>query len=75
MIWVNIGLFSFTMAAVWLSQTRSLAWRRWSPVVGILAQPFWYVVAFQAGQWALVAITTFYFGCYVYGFWNLWRRA
>jgi hypothetical protein len=46
--------------AVWLTQDKRESWRRWAPIFGLLAQPFWFYAAWKAEQWGIFAITTLY---------------
>ena len=48
------------MASIWLSQSPLVSSRRWAPVIGILAQPFWLWAAVKAGQWGIAALSIVY---------------
>ena len=42
--------------AVWLSQSRSVALRRWACLLGLGCMPYWIYVALLAGQWGMLAL-------------------
>lgn len=71
-----IGLFGVT--AVFLSQHPAPVIRRWSAVVGLIAQPFWFYTAFVHGQWGIFFLAFLYTYSWSTGIWHNWivpRRA
>ena len=54
------------LASVYLSQDTRRARRRWACIFGLLAQPFWLWMAWQAHQYGVLTL------CFVYAW--LWAR-
>ena len=48
--------------------------RRWAPVFGILAQPFWFYATWQAEQWGIFALSFLYAASWIRGLWTQWVR-
>jgi hypothetical protein len=65
-IWPQVGIVGFGVAAIWLSQEKAESRRRWASVCGLLAQPFWVVETVSHSQWGLLAT------CALYA-WSWWR--
>jgi len=53
-----IGLCGF--ASVYLSQDKLESRRRWACIFGLVAQPFWFLSAYQAQQWGILALSFVY---------------
>lgn len=64
----------FGVVAVFLSQDRSAEVRRWAPVFGLLAQPFWFYATWQAEQWGIFALSFLYAASWIRGLWTQWVR-
>lgn len=64
----------FGVGATWLSQDPRPAWRRWSCILGLLAQPAWFYAAWKAEQWGIFALAFVYTAAWARGFWNGWVR-
>ncbi len=60
------------VASIWLSQSPSFAQRRWAPVIGIIAQPFWCYAAWKAEQWGIFALSLVYAAGWVRGLRTYW---
>ena len=60
MVLDQVGILVTGVIAVWLTQDKRESWRRWAPIFGLLAQPFWFYAAWKAEQWGIFAITTLY---------------
>ncbi len=56
----QLGIFVFGMSAVWLVNDRRPAVRRWGPVCGCLAQPFWLYETATHSQWFVLAASLVY---------------
>lgn len=69
---VAIALFGVT--AVFLSQDLRADVRRWAPILGLLAQPFWFYATWKAGQWGIFALSFLYAFSWARGFYNQWLR-
>lgn len=74
MMLAQIGIALCGVSAVWLSQDPRLAWRRWSPVLGLLGQPFWFVETISSGQWPITALCALYTWSWWRGFRVLWLQ-
>jgi hypothetical protein len=60
------------VTAVWLSQDKRDHWRKWSPVFGLMSQPFWFYAAWTAEQWGIFALCFLYMLSWMRGFKAYW---
>lgn len=67
---IFIALFGVT--AVALSQSALASRRRWASVFGLLGQPFWFYMAWTAGQWGVFALCILYTLSWAKGFYTNW---
>jgi len=58
--------------AVWLSQDRREAWRRWACIAGCLGQPFWMYATWQASQYGIFALSFVYLAGWLRGVKTHW---
>lgn len=56
---VQIMVFILGAPALWLV-SRPESWRRWGFVLGLTAQPFWYISVIQSEQWGILALNILY---------------
>lgn len=69
---IQVPLFVLTILAVAYSQAPNAKARKWSPIFGIAAQPFWFISTINASQWGIAALTVIYTAIYLYGFKVQW---
>lgn len=60
------------VASIFLSQAPTAGQRRWAPVIGLIAQPFWLFASWRAEQWGIVALTFFYAAGWLRGIRTYW---
>jgi len=60
-------------ASVWLSQSPAIGARRWAPIIGLAAQPFWIYAAWRAEQWGIFALAFVYTAAWLRGLHTHWR--
>jgi len=68
----QIGITLSGVIAVWLTQDKRAARRRWACIFGMLAQPFWFYAAWRAEQWGIFAMCTLYSYAWARGLWVHW---
>lgn len=64
---VQLAIAILGAAAVWMSQSPNPRARRYAPVVGLAAQPFWIVATFEAEQWGMFALAFVYSAAWARG--------
>lgn len=69
----QLGIATFGLLAVWLSQDTRIQRRRWAPVFGLVGQPFWFYAAWTTEQWGIFALCFLYSASWARGL-RLWRR-
>jgi hypothetical protein len=69
----QIMLFLFGTLAV-LLLTLNNRWSKWGPIIGVLAQPFFFYSAISDEAWGLFAVTFVYLFIYIYGIYNFWIK-
>lgn len=62
------------VTALWLSQDSRESVRRWAPIFGLCAQPFWFYTTYTHQQWGALVLCFFYLSAWVRGFWTYWIR-
>lgn len=70
----QIGILGFGLGALFLTNVRDTLWRRWAPVCGLLAEPFWFYTGIVNHQWGIIALSFVYMGGWGMGFYNAWIR-
>ena len=60
----QIGIMTFGLVAIWLSQDSRESVRRWACISGMCSQPFWFWSSWQAEQWGIFAISFAYTFCW-----------
>lgn len=68
----QIGIAIFGVAAIWLSQARSISQRRYACLFGLAGQPFWFWSAWSAEQWGIFLLCILYTLSWARGFRNHW---
>lgn len=69
---IGIGLFGVT--GIWLANGKSAWQRKWAPIVGLLGQPFWFISAYLAAQWVILAMTLLYTAAWMRGLYHQWIK-
>lgn len=70
----QVAIALFGVAAVFFSQDQRAERRRWAPVLGLLAQPFWFYAMWKSGQWGVFALCFLYAASWARGLYNFWIR-
>lgn len=68
----QLGIAMFGVAAIWLSQSKSLNAQRYACVLGLLGQPFWLYATWHAAQWGMFSLCFLYTAAWARGFWTHW---
>lgn len=63
------------VAAIWLSQDKRESWRRYSCVLGLIGQPFWFYSSWKAQQWGIFILSIFYTWAWIRGLRMYWLRS
>ena len=75
MVVANVLMVVFSVAAIFLTNLPDAAKiKKFSSIMGLLAQPFWFYVAYHSQQIGIFILTIIYTGCWFMGFWNTWIR-
>lgn len=70
----QIGIFSLGIAAVILTNMKDDRWRRWAPICGFLAEPFWFYTGVVHAQYGIVALAFVYGIAWANGIRNYWWK-
>ncbi len=62
------------IASIWMSQSPAFDSRRWAPVIGLAAQPFWMYACVKAEQWGIAALTLVYAAGWIRGLRTYWGK-
>jgi len=66
----------FSGAAIALLSSPQHHVRRWAFPIGLVAQPFWLISTWTAGQWGMFALTVVWTLSYLYGAWrHFWGQS
>lgn len=66
-----IALFGLTAMALALGSNPT--GRKWAPVVGLAAQPWWFMATVPTEQYGMVALCVAYTAVYLRAAWVNWR--
>jgi hypothetical protein len=55
----QIGIMTFGATATFLVGTKG-RWQRYGYILGLLAQPFWYITTYRHEQWGIFFLSLFY---------------
>lgn len=67
---VQIPLAVFSLLATWCFTSKDARVKKWGPLFGLAAQPFWFYAAFAAGQWGMALLSVVYTSLYLRGVWS-----
>jgi hypothetical protein len=70
----QIAIFITGISAVWLSQDRKSAVRKYACLFGLAGQPFWMYSSYQADQWGVFVLSFFYTVAWAKGFYLFWIK-
>jgi hypothetical protein len=70
----QIGIAFCGVTAVFLSQDKREHWRKWACIFGLIGQPFWFMAAWNAEQWGILALCFLYTFSWWRGFRQFWLR-
>lgn len=62
------------MSAMFLVNDHRASWRRFGPVLGLMAEPFWFYTTYTHHQWGIFASAFVYTFAWGRGFYNAWIR-
>ena len=65
MIQFFIAIFGLTSMA--FAQSNNLVLRRWSPVIGLISEPFWFAATVPTGQYGMVCLCIAYTLIFAWG--------
>jgi hypothetical protein len=65
-----IALFGLT--AMYFAIVGTPLQRKWAPVIGLTAQPFWFAATIPTGQWGMVILSIAYACVYLRGIYIHW---
>lgn len=68
----QLAIACFGVAAVWLSQDSRESVRRWACVIGLLAQPWWFIATWKANQAGMFFLCFLYSAAWLRGVWQHW---
>lgn len=72
---VQVLLASLSLTALYLVNRREERVRRWAPVFGLLAQPFWLASALSTRQYGMATVVAFYAAIWARALYsNFWRK-
>lgn len=70
---ILIALFGLT--AMYCAMGKNARLRKAAPILGLCAQPFWFMATVPTGQWGMVALCVAYTLVYIQGIRVQWGRA
>lgn len=61
--------------SIWLSQSPAIGSRKWAPIIGLAAQPFWLWASIKADQYGIAALSLVYAAGWIRGIRTYWGKA
>jgi len=68
----QLGIAIFGISGVWLVNDPRPSVSRYGCLCGLAAQPFWYLTAWEHGQWGIAVVSVFYTWSWARGVWYRW---
>lgn len=68
----QVAITLFSISALLLAYHPDFEVRKWSPVLGILGQPFWMYVAVKRKLWGVILSNCCFIASFLYGIYILW---
>lgn len=62
------------VVSIWLTNAPTDRQRRWAPIFGVIAQPFWMYATWAASQWGIFALSFVYAAGWIRGLRTYWFR-
>jgi len=72
---IQLALAFFGLSAMFMATGGNPDLYRWAPLVGLCAQPFWFVFAVRSKAWGLIVLSIAYSAVYVRGALIQWGLA
>lgn len=63
------------VSSIWMSQSPRFDTRKWAPIIGLLAQPFWLYATWKAAQYGIFLLSFVYAAGWARGIRTYWARA
>jgi hypothetical protein len=63
----QMGLAVFGVLGIAASYSSDPTIKTWSPVVGLMSQPFWFYMTFTKRMWGALFVTFLYTGSWCFG--------
>ena len=67
---ILIALFGLT--AMFCAMGNNARLRKWAPIIGLCAQPFWFMATIPSGQYGMVLLCCAYTAIYLNAAWKNW---
>lgn len=71
---VQLILVVTGVVAIWLTQQKNEAWKKYACIMGMIGQPFWFISAYQAEQWGIFIVCFGYTYVWWLGIRNHWLK-
>ena len=68
----NFVIAFLGVPAIYLSQSRVYSLERWASILGLIAQPFWFIMAMYNEAWGVFIMCFFYTHAWWSGFRKYW---
>lgn len=69
----QLGMSVFGLAALGMAYSGRARMMKWSPLVGLIGQPFWALFAWIVSSWALALLVPAFSAVYLFGVWVQWE--
>lgn len=69
----QLGMSVFGLSALAMTYSGRVRLMKWSPIVGLVGQPFWATYAWIHWSWALALLVPAFSAAYLYGWWKQWE--
>lgn len=68
----QIAIALLGVTAIWLAMDKRPHVQKWSCVLGLMGQPFWFYSAWKAQQWGIFVLCFFYTASWARGIKTKW---
>lgn len=68
----QLAIAGTELTAMWLLQTKHLSKRKYSPIFGLLGQPFWFYSSYTSHQWGTFLLCFLFTSIWLKIFYDYW---
>ena len=69
---IQVIIFTTEALAMYLTQQSNKDLQKYSPIIGLLGEPFWIYTSYISEQWGILGLSIIYTYIWLLGYYNYW---